>query len=418
MEVIAGTLKNRKAGYRVAQGYELSEVERLFCDLVEIDSPSFHEHEMAACLRWKLEGMGFSVVEDSTSGVNDGMVTSITSTRRFERFAGAAHDLVRLVHTGSDCGNLFATMPGVGEPLLFITHMDTVSPALGKHADVHADGTITSLGETVLGADCLAGIACVMAAVANLNRNGVRHRPVELACMVAEEVGNVGARAFDFSQVKAPMAFTLDYSGDPNEYAYQAPTILYLTIEVIGRSAHAGFEPERGVNAIKIAAHAIDQVECGRIDDDMTVNFGIISGGRGTNIVPSDVVIRGEVRSYDHQKAEARAELIKGVFERTAAEMGGEVTVRLSEACHAYCMRQDSAPVALFNRACESLGMTPCGKPTFGGSDNNVSVAYGIPGIVMANGMRDAHSTHEHILPGDLAKIQAIVEKLLTLDVE
>ena len=65
-----------------------------------------------------------------------------------------------------------------------------------------------------------------------------------------------------------------------------------------------------------------------------------------------------------------------------------------------------------------SLGMAAVGKPTFGGSDNNVSVAYGIPGIVIANGMRDAHSTNEHVLPGDLAKVQAIVEKLLTIDME
>ena len=41
-----------------------------------------------------------------------------------------------------------------------------------------------------------------------------------------------------------------------------------------------------------------------------------------------------------------------------------------------------------------------------------------IPGIVIANGMRDARSTNEHVLPGDLAKVQAIVEKLLTLGVE
>ena len=412
------TGRAREMGFKVAPGYELSEVERLFCELVEIDSPSFHEHEMASILRWRLEAMGFTVTEDATSGKNDGMVTSITSTRRFGRLAGAASDLVRLVHTGSDCGNLFATLPGVGEPVLFITHMDTVQPALGKHAEVHADGTITSLGETVLGADDLAGIACVMAAVGRLEQTKTPHRPVELACMVAEEVGNVGARAFDFSQVKAPVAFTLDYSADPNEYAYQAPTILYLTIEVIGRSAHAGFYPERGINAIKIAAHAIDEVQCGRIGDDTTVNVGLISGGRGTNIVPSDVVIRGEVRSYDHAKAVAQADSIRATFERAAAEAGGTVTVQVSEACHAYCMDADSAPVRLFERACAALGMQAQGHPTFGGSDNNVSVAYGIPGIVMANGMRDAHSTHEHVLPGDLAKVQAIVEKILTLDVE
>ena len=418
MDAQAQAGQSRQMGYQVAPGYELSQVERIFCELVEIDSPSFHEHEMAAEVRKRLEDLGFNVVEDATSGKNDGMVTSITSTRRFGRLMDSASDLVRLVHTGSDCGNLFATLPGVGEPVLFITHMDTVQPAFSKHAKVHANGMITSLGDTVLGADDLAGIACVMAAVDHLQQAGIPHRPVELACMVAEEVGNVGARAFDFSQSKAPVAFTLDYSADPNEYAYQAPTILYLTIEVIGRSAHAGFYPERGVNAIKIAAHAIDQVQCGRIGDDTTCNMGIISGGRGTNIVPSDVVIRGEVRSYDHAKAVHQTQVVREIFERAAQELGGEVTVQVSEACHAYCMGKDSAPVRLFERACESLGMEAAGKPTFGGSDNNVSVAYGIPGIVIANGMRDAHSTNEHVLPGDLAKVQAIVEKLLTIDVE
>ena len=318
--------QSRQMGYQVAPGYELSLVERIFCELVEIDSPSFHEHEMAAEVRRRLEGLGFNVVEDATSGKNDGMVTSITSTRRFGRLMDNASDLVRLVHTGSDCGNLFATLPGVGEPVLFITHMDTVQPAFSKHAKVHANGMITSLGDTVLGADDLAGIACVMAAVDHLQQAGIPHRPVELACMVAEEVGNVGARAFDFSQSKAPVAFTLDYSADPNEYAYQAPTILYLTIEVIGRSAHAGFYPERGVNAIKIAAHAIDQVQCGRIGDDTTCNMGIISGGRGTNIVPSDVVIRGEVRSYDHAKAVHQTQVVREIFQRAAQELGGEVT--------------------------------------------------------------------------------------------
>ncbi|MBS5451767.1 MAG: M20/M25/M40 family metallo-hydrolase [Coriobacteriia bacterium] len=409
-------------GYLVDPGYELSPVERMFCELVEIDSPSFHEHEMADEVRNRLGALGFVVTEDATSGRNDGVVTAITSTRRYENIShGVAFDLHRLVHTGSDCGNLFATLPGTGvlagaDPILFITHMDTVQPANGKHAHVHADGTITSMGDTVLGADDLAGIACVMAAVERLQQQGVAHRPVELACMVAEEVGNVGARAFDFSQCKATMAYTLDYSADPHEYAYQAPTILYLTIEVIGRSAHAGFYPEKGINAIKIAAQAIGATQCGRIGDDTTVNIGLISGGRGTNIVPSDVVIRGEVRSYNHEKAVAQAQHVTELFQQAADDFGGRVTVQVSEACHAYCMEQDAPVVRRFERACEALGMQASGAPTFGGSDNNVAVAYGIPGIVMANGMRDAHSTHEHVLPGDLAKVQALVEQLLTLD--
>ncbi len=408
-------------GYDVAPGYELSFVERVFCELVRIDSPSFHERAMAREVRRRLNELGFTVTEDDTLGTNDGMVTSLVNTRRFGELAGPSHPLKRLLHTGSDCGNLFATLPGQGElahedPILFITHLDTVMPALGKRAVVHEDGRITSAGSTVLGADDLASIACVIAAVRHLQERGVAHRPVELACMVAEEAGNVGARAFDFGRCSASMAYTLDFSGDPNEYAYQAPTIIYFTIEVLGRAAHAGFYPERGVNAIKIAARAIEQVECGRIDEDTTVNVGLISGGRGTNVVPATCVVRGEVRSYVHERAEAHARHVCELFEAAAKELGGEVSAQLSEACHAYRTPHDAPVVERFERACRALGMEAKGQPTFGGSDNNVAVAYGIPGIVMANGMREAHSTREHVEPGDLALVQRLVEELLTLE--
>ena len=184
-------------GYDVAPGFDLAPVERLFCELVAIDSPSLGERRMADRVRAELERLGFSVDEDETSGANDGMVTSMTASGR------ARHVLpgmvpselrhIRLRHTGSTAGNLFATLPGTGEPLLFVTHLDTVQPAHGKRAQVHPDGRITSSGDTVLGADCLGGVAAVVAAVENLEARGVAHRPVELCCMVAEEIGNGGS---------------------------------------------------------------------------------------------------------------------------------------------------------------------------------------------------------------------------------
>lgn len=409
--------------YDVAPGFELAPVERLFCELVAIDSPSLGERAMANRVRAELERIGFEVDEDATAGANDGMVTSMSTSRRVQRsLAGmipAELRAIRLAHTGSNTGNLFATMPGVGEPLLFLTHLDTVQPAHGKRAQVHADGTITSAGDTVLGADCLGGVAAVLAAVEHLEEQGIPHRPVELACMVAEEIGNIGARAFDFTRCRAQMAYTLDYAGDPHQYAYQAPTIIYITADIAGRAAHAGFEPEKGISAIKIAAEAIDHVDIGRIDNETTANIGLISGGRGTNVVPSTCIVRGEVRSYDHAKAQKQAEHIKGLFESAARAEGGNVEVTLSEACRAYKMPQDAPVIRHFEEACRACGLPEAqGAPTFGGSDNNVSVACGIPGIVMANGMRLPHSTREYVEPGDLRAIQALVEALLTVGLD
>lgn len=405
--------------YDVAPGFELAPVERLFCELVAIDSPSLGERQMADRVRAELESIGFAVTEDATSGANDGMVTAMTESRRARHVLPGmlppALRHIRLLHSGSNAGNLFATLPGVGEPLLFITHLDTVQPANGKRAVVHADGRITSRGDTVLGADCLGGVAAVLAAARALEDAGTPHRPVELACMVAEEIGNVGARAFDFSQCRAEVAYTLDFSGDPSQYAYQAPTIIYVTADISGRSAHAGFEPEKGVSAIKVAAYAIDRCEVGRIDPETTANIGLISGGRGTNVVPGTCVVRGEVRSYDHERAVAQAERIKGLFEEGARVFGGTCKVTLSEACHAYRTDTSCACVRHFERAVAAAGLPPAqGAPTFGGSDNNIAVACGIQGIVMANGMRLPHSTREYVEPGDLRRIQRVVEALLT----
>lgn len=410
-------------GYDVAPGFDLAPVERLFCELVAIDSPSLHERAMADRVRAELERIGFAVEEDETAGANDGLVTSMKLTHRachvLRGMTPPALRAVRLSHTGSTAGNLFATVPGVGEPLLFLVHLDTVQPAFGKRAQVHADGRITSDGSTVLGADCLGGVAAVLAAVENLERSGTAHRPVELACMVAEEIGNVGARAFDFARCRARMAYTLDYAGDPNQYAYQAPTIIYITADIKGRAAHAGFEPEKGVSAIRVAAAAIEQAPQGRIDAETTANIGLISGGRGTNVVPGTCVVRGEVRSYDHAKAEAQAACVKGLFEQAARAEGAEVEVTLSEACRAYRTDLDEPVVRHFARCCAAAGLPEAeGAPTFGGSDNNIAAACGIPGIVMANGMRLPHSTREYVAPGDLRAIQRLVEALLTVGVD
>ncbi len=407
--------------YDVEEGFELAPVERLFCELVAIDSPSFGERAMADHVREELEQVGFQVEEDETAGQNDGMVTSLLDTNRARHILfgmiPAAVRNVRLLHTGSNAGNLFASTDGVGEPILFLVHLDTVQPAYNKRAHVDAEGRITSVGDTVLGADCLGGVAAVIAAVDHLESSGTAHRPVELVCMVAEELGNIGARAFDFARCSASLAYTLDYAGEPNQYAYQAPTILYITADIRGRAAHAGFEPELGISAIKAAAEAICKIQTGRIDEETTANVGIISGGRGANVVPSTCIVRGEVRSYDHEKATEAAEHMKSVFEEAAASVGAEVNVTITEACHAYCMSQRSPVVRHFEHACEACGLPAAeGFSTFGGSDNNIAVAFGIPGIVIANGMRLPHSTREHIEPGDLRRIQALVEALLTVD--
>src|SRR5215467_8284272 len=58
-------------------------------------------------------------------------------------------------------GNLIATLPGAGKPLLLNAHMDRVPPGLG-HRPILRDGVLYSDGTTNLGADDTAGIAIIL----------------------------------------------------------------------------------------------------------------------------------------------------------------------------------------------------------------------------------------------------------------
>ena len=214
-----------------------------FAELVSIDSPSLEEREMADTLKIKFAEIGVTFTEDHTQE-----------------------------QTGSNAGNLFARIPGslAGAPVLFAAHMDTVEPAKGKKAVSHEDGTVTSDGTTVLGADDLAGVTVIYEAVRHLIETKTPHRPIEILISVGEELYCKGANAFDYSQVQAKEAYVLDLSGAIGAAAYAAPTLVSFAAKIQGKAAHAGFHPEDGINSIQAAAHAIAQLPQGHVDESTT----------------------------------------------------------------------------------------------------------------------------------------------------
>ena len=207
--------------------------------------------------------------------------------------------------TGSNAGNLFARLEGEAgsEPLLLGVHMDTVEPSRNKKAVFHPDGTVTSNGTTVLGADDLAGVTAIYEAVRYLKEKNIPHRTVEILITTGEELYCKGANAFDYSKVRSKGAYALDLSGKIGAAAYAAPTLISFSASVKGKAAHAGFYPEKGINSIQAAAKAIARLPQGRIDENTTANIGVFAGGTGTNIVPEACTAKGEIRSLNHEIA-------------------------------------------------------------------------------------------------------------------
>ncbi len=358
-----------------------------FTKLVTIDSPSYGERKMGDVIKAYLRRLGMLVVEDG---------------------AGEA--------IGGDCGNIYGFLPGTNDasPLLFCTHLDTVEPSCGKKAVIADDGTITSAGDTVLGADDLSGVTAVLEALTAITEQKLPHRPVEVLFTVAEEVYCRGSAEFDFAKLLSAEAYVLDLAGPVGTAAYTAPSIIKFTATMHGKASHAGFAPEKGVHAIGAAADAINMLTMGRVDDETTVNIGIIEGGKATNVVPDACVVKGEVRSLDHQKAVAQVERVGRQFERSAAALGATVAFEAETVSKAYKTPLDHTVVGRFERVCNKLGLTSSLVQTFGGSDNNIIAEKGITGLVVANAMNRCHALDEFTTVDELVKTADITLALMT----
>ncbi|MBR6381857.1 MAG: M20/M25/M40 family metallo-hydrolase [Lachnospiraceae bacterium] len=366
-----------------------------FEKLVSFDSESYHERKIADYLKAQLAELGLRVTEDRADEglIREGVIS----------------------HGPEHAGNVYGTLKGTapGSPILFSAHMDTVKPGNGKQAVICEDGRITSAGDTVLGADDAGGLAAILEMLRVLREDGIPHPDLEVLFPIAEEPYGQGSRVFDYTQLQARKAFVFDLSGGLGRAAAAAPTILALQVTVKGRSAHAGFCPEEGIHAIRIAAEAMASLPSGWVDESTSINFGIISGGTLRNIVPDRVSIEGEIRSLDHEKALALADRVRTVFEETAARYGGSAQVRADVQIRAYRTDPDSETARDFHRACRETGLGE-GElvDTFGGSDNNHFAQHGIEGLVVASAMQNVHTTEEYTTVSDLVKVAELAVAL------
>lgn len=358
----------------------------LFEQLVSFDSPSFGEREICDFLKDKLIKLGLTPKEDDTAQ-----------------------------KIGGNCGNVYVSVDGTVDlpPILFCAHMDTVEPSKGKKAVLHSNGTITSDGSTVLGADDLAGIAAIMEALTVIVENNIPHRPLEILFTVAEEPYCVGIKHFDRTKLKSKEAYVFDMSGEVGGLAYQAPTIISFTIKFTGKSAHAGFAPETGIHAIKAAALAVSQITCGR-ETGTSVNIGTISGGTAANIVPDSCVMTGEIRSLSDQAAREQMLEIAEIAQSSAEAYGAKVEIQSSRKCMAYRTDPEHNAVKRFEKACMQNGIPLKLCQTFGGSDNNYLAQYGIDGVVLATAMNNCHTCAEYTTVQELERAARLAFNLMT----
>jgi tripeptide aminopeptidase len=359
-----------------------SDNERLlatFLDLVRIYSPSGAEGACAAYCADMLSASGCAVSFDESMSV-----------------------------TGSDTGNLIAVLPGTGPGTLVLSaHLDVVEPCSAIEP-VLSEGRIHSAGDTVLGSDDKSGLAAAIECVRRLAESSEPHPAVKCVFTVKEEVGLIGAKQLRADHVEGDLCLVLDAAGAPGGIVVAAPTHYTFVAEFSGRAAHAGVEPEKGVSAIAMAAHAVCGMPFGRIDESSTANVGSIEGSGPTNVVAPSARLAGECRSLDRQKVEAIRSSMHTVMEDSAATFGGTVDLSWTLEYEGFALAPDASAVGIVSAACRRIGIPPTTFSTGGGSDANVIAALGVPTVALSCGMTGVHGTQEEIAVADLETLTEI----------
>jgi tripeptide aminopeptidase len=367
----------------------------LFTSLCEIDSPSKQEGRVATRLKEIFAGLGAdAILEDDSAS-----------------------------QTGSDCGNLLVRFIGSldRQPVFFNCHMDTVEPGVGVKVRRQGD-TFFSAGDTVLGADDKSGIAIFIEVMRTLQENKIAHGPVEFLFTTCEEIGLRGVKSLNFPSMRAKIGYALDTTGI-DRIVFGAPAANRLVIEIAGLAAHAGLNPEKGINAIQLSAQAIARLDLGRLDEESTANIGLITGGTATNIIPDNVVIQGEVRSHSESKLAAYTEDIRNTFEQTVQDWSGRangggqptLTFSVNKEYPVMQIKRDDPVRKRIEEAATGLNRKLLFTVAGGGSDANILCSQGRPCLIIGTGMNNVHTTEESIDLQDMVRTAELVMGILAI---
>jgi glutamate carboxypeptidase len=295
--------------------------------------------------------------------------------------------------------------------VLVVGHLDTVWPlgTLARWPFAVAEGRATGPGIF----DMKAGVVQLLFAVARVRaREGVA-----VLLTTDEELGSpTGKPVIEETADGIEAALVLEPSAGGALKTERKGVGVYR-IDVTGKAAHAGLEPEQGANAVVELAHQLLAIAAlARPEQGTTVTPSLVSAGTAVNTVPAGAVARVDVRTRtlsESQRVDAAFAGLRPVTPGTTVDVEREISVPPLE-------RRASA--RLFDRArrvAAALGLAPLTEASVGGgSDGNLLAGLGIEvldGLGAVGG--GAHAEGEWIDVGELVTrsslVAALVEDLL-----
>jgi glutamate carboxypeptidase len=327
------------------------------------------------------------------------------------RALGAAVERVPQPSVGDQWIARWGDAPG---GLLLLAHLDTVYP-MGtlKDSPWQEDGDRLR-GPGVL--DMKASLAMALTAVEALQQAGrLPARSITLLCTSDEETGSHASRSLieDLAS-KSSLVLCLEPALPNGSLKTERKGVGIFRLRIRGRSAHAGSNPEQGINAIIEMAHQVLRVDT--LADPArgtTVNVGVIQGGTRSNVVPEECRARVDIRVDSLDEARRLDEAVAAL----RPVLPG-ATIEVEGGMNRPPMVQTPAMARAFARAQalgRELGLSLSGGRTGGGSDANFVAPLGVPVLDGLGAVGDgAHSPREFVVRDSLPERTALLAALLS----
>ncbi len=310
-------------------------------------------------------------------------------------------------------GNVFAKVPGTGEPLFLSAHMDTVEPGRGIEPKVRG-GTIRSSGKTILGADNKSTITVLLETVDLLKKG--KHRPLEVLFTVDEESNNSGALGFDYSKLKAKQGLIADIAEPIGTIVLASPAYFRFDANLSGKSAHAAY-PDQGVDVLDSLSNVL-KIKKGQLDSVTTLNIGLVQAGTARNTIPGEATVSGEVRSYDETQLAKNLGLTLERIERAVKESGVRLSLTYKKDNPGYVFDEADPFIKALAETIKRIGINPHFIWNPSCSDANIFNANGLQVVNIGDGTQNTHTRNELIKISDMVKLVNIFFNFVRLGID
>lgn len=295
--------------------------------------------------------------------------------------------------------------------VVLLAHLDTVWPIGSFQPIWRIEGDVLSGPGTF---DMKVGFLQALYALVDIQD---ADKKIALIATTDEELGSQTSKELiQRVAAESKAVLVLEAAVDGKVKTGRKGTAMYR-VSVNGRAAHAGLEPEKGINATaEIAAIVLQVLELENPETGTTVVPTTMSSGTTTNTVPALATLDIDIRSF------SRDELIRvDSSVRALNAQHPEASINISGGINRPPLEQSST-LDLYNRlelVASAIGMGPIGHAAVGGaSDGNFAAAAGAKvldglGAVGAG----AHAPNEHVLlssfPHRIALLNAFIKELI-----